>query len=113
IMAQKLHWRATIGCNTIQKIVELIPTWKDGLCPVQEDLVSAILDGEDILCCTVTGNGKSAAFSVPILALNEYNNNPSLYLAGLPTCLNPVGMVVTPTKGLAANIASMPYCSHL
>ncbi|KAJ7301473.1 P-loop containing nucleoside triphosphate hydrolase protein [Mycena albidolilacea] len=104
-MAQKLHWRAPIGCSTIQKIVKkLIPAWKDGLRPVQEDLVFAILDGEDILCCTATGDGKSAAFSVPILALNEYNNNTSLYPAGLPTRLNPVGMVVTPTKGLAANI---------
>jgi superfamily II DNA/RNA helicase len=113
-MAQKLRWRAPIGRNTIQKIVKkLIPAWKDGLRPVQEDLVSAILDGEDILCCTATGDGKSAAFSVPILALNEYNNNPLLYPAGLPTRLNPVGMVVTPTKGLAANIVSVVYCSHL
>jgi len=28
-----------------------------------------ILDGKSVLCCTVTGNGKSAAFSVPILVL--------------------------------------------
>jgi hypothetical protein len=77
---------------------KLIPAWKDGL-----DLASAKLGGDDILCCTTTGDGKSAAFSVPIL-LTEYNKNPALYAAGLPTRSNPVGVIVTPTKGLAANI---------
>ncbi|KAJ7483467.1 hypothetical protein FB451DRAFT_1028909, partial [Mycena latifolia] len=94
-----------IGCQTMNTIVKkLVPEWKDGLRPVQEDLISAMLDGDDILCCTATGDGKSGAFSVPILVLNEYNNHRELYPAVLPTRLNPVGMVVTPTKGLAANI---------
>ncbi|KAJ7690572.1 hypothetical protein B0H14DRAFT_2200433, partial [Mycena olivaceomarginata] len=53
---------------------------------------------------TATGDGKSAAFSVPILLLNEYNVNPTLYPSGLPTRLKPLGVVVTPTKGLANNI---------
>ncbi|KAK6984339.1 P-loop containing nucleoside triphosphate hydrolase protein [Favolaschia claudopus] len=47
--------------------------------PFQLDLVAPILDGDDILCCTATGDGKSAAFSVPLLVLNEYNLNPHLY----------------------------------
>ncbi|KAJ6584403.1 P-loop containing nucleoside triphosphate hydrolase protein [Mycena capillaripes] len=63
-----------------------------------------MLDGDDVLCCTATGDGKSAAFSVPILVLKEYNANPSIYPPGLPTRPNPVGIVVTPTKGLANNI---------
>ncbi|KAJ7366079.1 hypothetical protein DFH08DRAFT_679658 [Mycena albidolilacea] len=83
---------------------KLIPAWKDGLRGVQEDLASARLGGDDILCCTATGDGKSAAFSVPFY-LGEVRN-PVLYPAGLPTRSNPVGIVVTPTKGLAANIVS-------
>ncbi|KAJ7633588.1 P-loop containing nucleoside triphosphate hydrolase protein, partial [Mycena polygramma] len=71
---------------------------------MQEDMNCAILDGEDLLCCSATGDGKSAAFSVPILVLTEYNAHPALYPAGLRTRLNPVGIVITPTKGLASNI---------
>ncbi|KAJ6459697.1 hypothetical protein C8R47DRAFT_1226517 [Mycena vitilis] len=104
-MAHKLQWQSRIGRDTLQKIVKkVIPTWKEGLRPVQEDMNSAMLDGVNMLCCTATGDGKSATFSVPILALNEYNTNPALYPAGLPTGKHPVGLVITPTKGLAANI---------
>jgi superfamily II DNA/RNA helicase len=60
-----------------------------------------MFDGDDVLCCTATGDGKSAAFYVPILVINEYNAHPHLYPAGLPTKLGPVGVVITPTKGLA------------
>ncbi|KAJ7906435.1 hypothetical protein B0H13DRAFT_2333469 [Mycena leptocephala] len=106
-MSRKLRWLSQIGRKPIQQIVKkLIPAWKDGRRGVQEDLVSAILDGDDILCCTATGDGKSAAFSAPILVLTEYNKNPALYPTGLPTRSNPVGIVVTPTKGLAANIVA-------
>ncbi|KAJ7729326.1 P-loop containing nucleoside triphosphate hydrolase protein [Mycena metata] len=101
------RWQDPIGRHTIQTIVKkLIPKWTTGLRPVQEDLVSPILDGDDILCCTATGDGKSAAFSIPILVLNEYNANRHLYPHGLRTCQNPVGLVITPTKGLASNIVS-------
>jgi superfamily II DNA/RNA helicase len=106
-MAPRLRWQDDTGRKTINQIVKkIIPAWKDGLRPVQADLVSPILDGDDVLCCTATGDGKSAAFSVPILVLNEYNNNPHLYPAGLPTRHGPVGIIVTPTKGLANNIVS-------
>ncbi|KAJ6516509.1 hypothetical protein C8R45DRAFT_1067724 [Mycena sanguinolenta] len=63
-----------------------------------------MLDGEVVRCCTATGDGKSAAFAVPILVLNEYNAHKDLYPAGFPTRSNPVGMVGTPTKDLASNI---------
>ena len=84
----------------------LIPTcqWNDGLHPVQLELVSTILDGQDILCCTATGDGKSAAFAIPCLILIEYNAHPEAYPAGLPTRKRPIGVVITPTKGLANNI---------
>ncbi|KAF7358270.1 p-loop containing nucleoside triphosphate hydrolase protein [Mycena venus] len=51
----------------------------------------------------VTGGGKSAIFSVPILILREMARNPRLY-PDLPTRALPQGIVVMPTKGLAANI---------
>ncbi|KAJ7692757.1 hypothetical protein B0H17DRAFT_861241, partial [Mycena rosella] len=104
-MAPRLRWQDDLGRKTIDTIVrKVIPGWKDGLRPVQMDLVAPILDGEDVLCCTATGDGKSAGFSVPILVLNEYNANPELYSAGFRTRVGPVGVVAKPTKGLANKI---------
>ncbi|KAJ7885278.1 hypothetical protein B0H14DRAFT_2257661, partial [Mycena olivaceomarginata] len=54
-------------------------------------------------CCIATGGGKSALFGVPIIVLKEMARNPDLY-PDLPGRLLPVGLVITPTKGLAANI---------
>ncbi|KAJ7183910.1 P-loop containing nucleoside triphosphate hydrolase protein [Mycena filopes] len=88
-MPPRRRWQDPEGRKTLRSI---------------EDLVAPILDGDDILCCTATGDGKSAAFSVPILALQEYHNNRNLYPVDLPTRIHPVGIVVTPTKGLASNI---------
>ncbi|KAJ7444316.1 hypothetical protein FB451DRAFT_1000544, partial [Mycena latifolia] len=102
---RRLRWKDLGGRNALKTIVKkVIPEWKDGLRPVQEDVVTLILNGEDVLSCTATGDRKSAAFSVPILALNEYNNNRHLYPPNLRTHVDPVGIVVTPTKGLANNI---------
>ena len=113
-MATGARWQDPIGLETIQTIVKkLIPTWMDGLHPVQLELVSAILDGQDILCCTATGDGKSAAFAVPALVLLEYNAHPDAYPAGLPTRKRPIGVVITPTKGLANNIVHFPPFSHV
>jgi superfamily II DNA helicase RecQ len=104
-MARGPHWQDPVGLTTINTIVKkLVPKWTNGLHAVQLELVSAILDGQDVLCCTATGDGKSAAFSVPSLVLQEYNKHPEVYPAGLPTRTRPVGVVITPTKGLADNI---------
>ncbi|KAJ7125422.1 P-loop containing nucleoside triphosphate hydrolase protein, partial [Mycena epipterygia] len=62
-----------------------------------------VLDGEDVLCCMATGGGKSAMFAVPIIVLREMARNPELY-PDLPVRALPIGIVITPTKGLAANI---------
>ncbi|KAK6975061.1 P-loop containing nucleoside triphosphate hydrolase protein [Favolaschia claudopus] len=98
-------WKDESGRKTINDIVKkVLPAWTQGLRPFQLDLVAPILDGDDILCCTATGDGKSAAFSVPLLVLNEYNLNPHLYPKGFRTRAGPVGIVVTPTKGLARDI---------
>jgi superfamily II DNA/RNA helicase len=106
--ARQLRWQDPEGLDTINSIVKkLIPNWTNGLHAVQLELVSAILDGMDLLCCTATGEGKSAAFSIPTLVLLEYNKHPNVYVAGLPTRKRPIGVVVTPTKGLADNIACL------
>ena len=113
-MATGARWQDPIGLETIQTIVKkLIPTWMDGLHLVQLELVSAILDGQDILCCTATGDGKSAAFAVPALVLLEYNAHPDAYPAGLPTRKRPIGVVITPTKGLANKIVHFLPFSHV
>ena len=107
-MAPQPRWRDPEGLATINTIVKnLIPKWTNGLHPVQLEVVSAILDGEDVLCCTATGDGKSAAFSIPTLVLLEYKRTPGTFIAGLPSRDKPIGVVVTPTKGLADNIVSL------
>ncbi|KAJ6506834.1 hypothetical protein C8R45DRAFT_970692, partial [Mycena sanguinolenta] len=70
-MTARISWRSDLGRDTLDKIVKVVPAWKDGLRPVQADLVAAILYGDDVLCCTATGDGKSAAFSIPILVLSK------------------------------------------
>jgi len=113
-MATGARWQDSIGLETICTIVKtIIPTWRDGLHPVQLELVSAILDGQDILCCTATGDGKSAAFAIPGLILVEYNAHPDAYPAGLPTRKRPIGVVITPTKGLANNIVHFSWIFHV
>ena len=104
-MALKPRWQDLVGLETINAIMKkVVPTWTNRLHPIQLELVSSILDGTDILCCTATGDGKSAAFSIPCLVLSEYNRNSDAYLAGLPTRTRPIGVVITPTKGLANNV---------
>ena len=112
-MATGARWQDPIGLETIQTIVKIISTWTDGLPPVQLELVSAILDGQDILCCPATGDGISAAFAVPALVLLEYNAHPDAYPAGLPTRKRPIGVVITPTNGLANNIVRFLPFSHV
>jgi hypothetical protein len=77
-MATGPLWQDPIGLETKCTIVRMIlPIRRDGLHPVQLELVSAILDGVDILCCTKTGDGKSVAFAITSLILVEYNAHPA------------------------------------
>ena len=113
-MATGACWQDPIGLEMIQTIVKkIISTWTDGLHPVQLELVSAILSGQDIPHCTATGDGKSAAFTVPALVLLEYNAHPDAYPTGLPTRKRPVCVVITPTNGLANNIVRFLPFSHV
>ena len=77
MMAQPPHWQDAEGHDMINTIVKkLILNWMNRLHVVQLELVSAILDRKSVLCCTATGDGKSAAFSVPTLVLLEYKKHP-------------------------------------
>jgi superfamily II DNA/RNA helicase len=102
--ADNPRWTDGIGLDTIQKIVRRCTSWTNGLSTAQLQLVSLILEGSDVLYVNATGSGKSCAFSIPIIVWNEYNVNPELYPRNLRTFEKPVGLVITPTKGLAYNL---------
>jgi hypothetical protein len=96
-MPPKLRWQDPAGRSAITEIIKKqIPEWKDGLHDWQLDLVARILDGEDIFCCTATGDGKSALFAV-LIVLREVALNPSLY-DDLNYPMFPVGLLVTRSR---------------
>ncbi|KAJ7627874.1 hypothetical protein B0H17DRAFT_909704, partial [Mycena rosella] len=99
-------WQTERGRTTIQQIVATkIPQWAGGLRDWQVTVIAWILDGEDVLCITATGDGKSALFAVPILVLLEVAKNPATYPGFWDQKRRtPVGLVIAPTKGLSANI---------
>ncbi|THU84699.1 P-loop containing nucleoside triphosphate hydrolase protein, partial [Dendrothele bispora CBS 962.96] len=96
-----LHWKDNSGLETIKIIVQRCTSFANRLYSYQLPLIAKILDGEDVLCITATGDGKSALFAIPLVILHEYNTNYHLYPQGFPTRAHPFGIVITPTKGLA------------
>ncbi|PBK59864.1 hypothetical protein ARMSODRAFT_849922, partial [Armillaria solidipes] len=97
-------WKDPEGLQTIKIVVaKRIKAWKDDLRPFQEQPIVYILNSEDDLLCTATGDGKSALFTIPILCHLEVSQYPEEY-PSLPARKHPVGLVITPTKGLACNI---------
>ena len=85
-MAPQYRWTDAQGRQTLRTIVKnRIPQWPNGLYSYQEEVVLRILDGQDVLCCLNPGGGKSAMFSVPLIALREIAKNPDLspYALGL------------------------------
>lgn len=82
-----------------KRLKKLISSWLNGLQDFQLDLVTSTLDGVD-------GDGKSAAFIIPILVLQEMARNPQDY-PNLPYTSNPISLVIsTPTKDLSRNLVS-------
>ncbi|KAF7325215.1 P-loop containing nucleoside triphosphate hydrolase protein [Mycena kentingensis (nom. inval.)] len=97
-------WTSPEGCSALRSIVRArLPQWRNGLTVQQEEPIQRILDGQDVLLFTATGAGKSALFMVPILAHLELSAHPERYPA-FPRRQHPVGVIITPTKGLASNI---------
>jgi superfamily II DNA/RNA helicase len=108
------RWTDSESKDVIQAIIRSCTSWKDGLTAEQLDLVATILEGGDVLYIAATGSGKSSAFSAPIIVLNEYSNNPGKYREGLRSVSFALGVVITPTKGLANNLVCVRYhCSNL
>ncbi|PBK86780.1 P-loop containing nucleoside triphosphate hydrolase protein [Armillaria gallica] len=105
-MSLKLSWKDSEGLQAIRNVVaKQIPHWKNRLWPFQELPIVLILNGEDVLLCTVTGDGKSALFTIPILYHLELEQSPSSY-PSLTVQKHPIGLVIIPTKGLASNIVT-------
>ncbi len=103
-MPQKFSWTDTEGSDAVKLAVSRrIPQWKEGLCDFQQEYIPYILNGDNLLLCTATGDGKSSFFTVPILVHLEVRDNPDLY-KGFEAKKLPVGIIVTPTIGLAGNI---------
>jgi hypothetical protein len=113
------RWTDDASLDAIQATVRRCTPWKNGLTSPQLRLVSLILEGVSIIYINATGSGKSCAFSIPILILNEYNKTPEVFPSGLRRFAKPVGLVITPTKGLANNLVRIipfsctEYDTHL
>ncbi|KAF9011473.1 hypothetical protein BDZ89DRAFT_1143257 [Hymenopellis radicata] len=103
-MGSIIRWNSAEGRAAAKLVVEnRISSWKDGLRAHQEDPILFILNGEDVVLSIATGAGKSALFMVPLLCHLEISKNPNRY-PPLPVKTTPVGIIVTPTNGLASNI---------
>ncbi|KIM80574.1 hypothetical protein PILCRDRAFT_822305 [Piloderma croceum F 1598] len=112
-MAPKLRWRDPIGRETTQKIIKkLLPTWKNGLQDFQLDIVMPTLNGVDGMLLTATGDGKSAAFMIPILVLQEMACNPLEY-PDLPRTSKPIRLVINQRRAsqeiLSKRLNSLVY----
>ncbi|KAJ7059061.1 P-loop containing nucleoside triphosphate hydrolase protein [Mycena amicta] len=103
-MPPNLSWSTPEGLTTLKSVVRSrIPAWSNGLRPQQEEPILRILDGSDVLLCTATGAGKSALFIVPIFCHLELSAHPEKH-PRYRVRQHPVGVIITPTKGLARNI---------
>ncbi|THU94232.1 hypothetical protein K435DRAFT_860768 [Dendrothele bispora CBS 962.96] len=103
-MTSKPMWTDSIGLETIKQVVSRrIPQWPNGLREHQEAPISMVLNKEHLLLFTGTGSGKSAIFYIPLIIHHELSEHPDNY-PSFPVCKNAVGIVITPTKGLANSI---------
>lgn len=64
---------------------------------VQKESIPLVLDNHDLICSSMTGSGKSAAFLLPIL-------HRLLNYRGLP---NPKALILSPTRELASQLHSV------
>ncbi len=66
--------------------------------PIQEKVIPPLLEGRDVLGIAQTGTGKTAAFVLPLL--NQINAD-----GGRPASKSCRGLILTPTRELATQIA--------
>lgn len=64
---------------------------------IQKKAIPEILSGNDVIICSETGSGKTAAFLLPIVHLIEQT----------PTIREPSALIVTPTRELATQISML------
>jgi superfamily II DNA helicase RecQ len=104
-MSEFTTWRSPEGQAALKLIMAAkIPAWKDGLRDRQSQPILHILDCQDTILCTATGGGKSALFTVPILCNLAVSEAPNEFPKFRRIQQHLVGVVITPTKGLAQNI---------
>ncbi|KAE9396145.1 hypothetical protein BT96DRAFT_941880 [Gymnopus androsaceus JB14] len=105
-MPSEITFHSELGTNIINSIVKShVPSWSEGLRPFQLTCIPKILDCEDLFAIEKTGGGKSALFGIPILVHHEISGNPTLYPKfSVRIRERAVGIVITPTKGLANDI---------
>ncbi|KAL0057301.1 hypothetical protein AAF712_016063 [Marasmius tenuissimus] len=105
-MPPRLKWTDPDALSAITLAVSrCIPQWPNGLRDYQREYIPAVLNGDNLAVFAATGEGKSAFFCVPIAIHNELSKSSELY-PDLPWKEYARGIVVTPTKGLAASIVS-------
>ncbi|KAL0057544.1 hypothetical protein AAF712_015815 [Marasmius tenuissimus] len=107
-MSARISFRSSQGASTLDSIVQKsVPQWPNGLRSFQRQSILKILNQQQLLCITATGDGKSALFAIPILVHREIGRNPKEYPQfNVEIRRKPAGLVVIPTKGLANNIVT-------
>ncbi|KAF9058741.1 P-loop containing nucleoside triphosphate hydrolase protein [Rhodocollybia butyracea] len=116
------RWISQEGTDTLNRVVSArIPQWELGLRDFQREWIPLVLDHQNLVAFTATGDGKSVLFLVPILIHLELSTNPLQY-TNFPVQHQAVVMVITPTKGLATSIlseakefgiAGLSYCHEI
>nr|GAT48037.1 predicted protein [Mycena chlorophos] len=97
-------WDSPTGRSIVNRVVQERTSWEK-LRPGQEEPILRILDGKPTVVCTATSSGKSALFTVPIMVQQEISKAPEDFPEMRGVRPKAVGIVITPTKGLARNIA--------
>ena len=85
--------------KALEKEKYLTPT------PIQEQAITPLLNGRDLLGCAQTGTGKTAAFAVPILQLLSEDNGIKIIQRNIQA------LVLTPTRELALQIYES-FCTY-
>lgn len=110
-MPRQLTWKSPEGLSVLESVVRTrIPQW-ERLRDFQQEWIPLVLDGQNLVAFTATGDGKSALFVVPVLVHLEVSNHPALY-PNISVRDQVVVMVITPTKALATSIVRLLYLYH-
>ncbi|ESK86668.1 hypothetical protein Moror_9684 [Moniliophthora roreri MCA 2997] len=105
-MVLRINFQLPEGLKTLDTIVKkFIPQWNNGLKPFQCQSISKILDLDNLLCITATGDGKSALFAVSVPIHKEISQNRASFPKfGVNIKSKPVGLIITLIKSLVNNI---------